>query len=178
MPAAVLGPVIGAAIGVGGTVAATKMGNNANRKAAETQVGGANYAADRQLEASREALAFQQQQAALAARQAEVDRRANYDQWAARERRLGSVSEMLGFGGRQIPDYVPGASGEFGAPMPNGLDRAASPMTGGSQAAAARTSMAQRAPDGSIASYFGPAQTLLMPPPDPSGSVGAYIRRR
>lgn len=87
---------------------------NATQKAAETTTNAANYAADRQLEGSREVLAYQQALAQNAYANAEAARRGNYDQWAARERRLGSFGEMLGYGQRSIPEYVPGVAPEFG----------------------------------------------------------------
>lgn len=111
MPAVIAAPWLGTAIaGVAGgaaTIAAGKMGANAARRGAEESTRGANYAADRQLEASREAERFARQQAQQQWAQQEADRRANYDQWVARERRLGSIAEQLGYGRREIPGYVP-----------------------------------------------------------------------
>jgi hypothetical protein len=41
-------------------------------------------------------------------RNAEAARRANYDQWAARQQRLNTITGALGWGSQNIPAYVPG----------------------------------------------------------------------
>lgn len=66
------------------------------------------HAADKQLQASREAEAFQRQQAEATFKQQETDRAANYAQWAARQGRMNSIGSALGYGtGTPIPAYVP-----------------------------------------------------------------------
>lgn len=71
------------------------------------------FAARAQAKAQREALAFQKRLAQNDFANTEVTRHANYDQWAARERRIGSIGEMLGWGAREIPAYVGGVNPYF-----------------------------------------------------------------
>lgn len=123
------------AIGAGATATGAIINGKMQSGAAKAQTQAANYAADQQLAAQREALDFQRQQAETTARQAEVDRRANYDQWlagqrmnydlmAGRERRLGSVGAVLGFGSRgpmpafNAPAYVPGVDPHLDQTVP------------------------------------------------------------
>ena len=105
-----------AASAVSGIVGA-KMQSGAVRNAAQEQARAADIAAAEQRRASEAAEAFQRQQAQQAWAQQEADRRANYDQWAAREQRLGSIGEMLGYGRRQTPGYVPSVNPHL-APAP------------------------------------------------------------
>lgn len=119
MPAAVLGPVLAAGVtGVAGIVGG-KMQSSANTKAAETaseaanraaqiQADAARYASDAQAKAAADALAYQKEQARLDAARAEAAQRGNYDQWAAQQRRLSTLGELLGLGARQLPAYTPG----------------------------------------------------------------------
>lgn len=70
--------------------------------------------------ASADALAFTKGEADRSFRSSEASRRGNYDWDAARERRIGSIGEMVGLGPREIPNYVPtdpGAGGGGGGPM-------------------------------------------------------------
>lgn len=124
------GAVGAAAIGAGATVASGALASRSANKAAKAQTDAANYAADQQLKANREALAFQERQAQRADLLAETNRRANYDMWAASaahegavsdasrrqqydiwasgQRRLGTVvGRALGLGPREVPGYVP-----------------------------------------------------------------------
>ena len=105
-----------------GSITAAKMGSNAATKGARLQTDAANHAADVQGQAARDALAFQKEQAARDQAIAETNRRANYDQWASREARLGNtLGVMLGLGPRDIPAYVPLAPGNAPtAPGANG----------------------------------------------------------
>jgi hypothetical protein len=84
-------------------------------KSAKLQTNAANHAADSQERSQAEALAFTRANAQSAYENDEKTRRANYDQWAARERRLGAWSESLGNDPRQIPDYVPGVDPRYTA---------------------------------------------------------------
>src|SRR3990167_6009829 len=117
MPIAALtlgaGTAIAGAIGGGTAIASGAIQARAHGKAAKLQTQSANYAADRQLESSKAAEAFQRQQAQATWVNQEGDRRANYDQWAARERRLGSVADALGYGQREIPGYVASIDPQF-----------------------------------------------------------------
>jgi len=119
MPAAVAVPLITGIAPAVGSVVGAKMASGAQSRAAQQQTQSANYAADIQDRAAREALEYQKQQAAEEARRYEIDRRANYDQWAAHEGRLGSLSQIWGFGGRPIPGYVPGTPNTNAGPAPD-----------------------------------------------------------
>lgn len=111
---------IGLAAGTAGAgVASAKIQSNAAGKAAKLATTSANYSADVQSKSNADALAFQKQQAAQDLATANATQRANYDQWAARESRLGSLGEMVGLGPRSIPGYVP-ITGADGAPGPGG----------------------------------------------------------
>ena len=111
-------PLIAAGSAGGTGIAAARMQSGAIRRAADTQTNAANYGADRQLEASRETERFNREAAQHAWQQQETDRRANYDQWVARERRLGSIAERLGYGARETPGYVPSVNPNFASAPP------------------------------------------------------------
>ncbi len=75
------------------------------------------YAADLQAQGAAQALAFTKGQAENAFQNSESARQGNYGQYAAAQRRLGSVGQLVGFGPREIPAYVPGVDPNFtGAP--------------------------------------------------------------
>lgn len=100
MPAAVLGPVLGAAIGGGTSIVAAKMGSNANKNATNAQTQAANYGADLQSKSAAEQLAFLRQAAEGNFQQQETDRRGNYDQWATDRRNtydLGTADRKTAF---------------------------------------------------------------------------------
>lgn len=96
----------------------------ASSSSAKTQSNAANHAADIQSQSNSEALRFQQQEAANARADAERTQHANYDMWAAKERRMGSLGALIGQGNREIPAYQPmnpaGAPAAPGAPQPSG----------------------------------------------------------
>jgi len=91
-----------------GTVYGAKKQSRAATDSAKLQTDAANHAADLQAKAAAEALAFQRQQAEADFQNSEASRRGNYDQWAAAQRRLQTLNDLLGLGPREIPDYVPG----------------------------------------------------------------------
>jgi hypothetical protein len=136
-------PLIAAGVTGGTALVGAHMQSSAAKHAADAESRAANHAADVQARSAQEALDFQKQQAAHDAEVAETNRRANYDQWAAQQRRMGSVGEALGFGPRAIPDYVP-MPGH--APTPG----AAAP------------------PIGSVGEYLSPSARPVTPPA-PSG---------
>lgn len=115
MPVFALAPIAATAFwGAVGTGAAAGAGlyaahltSNAQKDAANTTAGAAGHAADLQSQAAAQALAFTKEQAARDQAAAEATRKANYDQWAAKEGRLSSFGQMLGVGPRDIPGYVP-----------------------------------------------------------------------
>jgi type II secretory pathway pseudopilin PulG len=108
MPAAIAIPLITAAATAGSSVAAAKMQSSAAKKAAALQAQSAASAQAAQTSATDQALQFQKDQAALDNARQETNRRADYDQWAARENRISTLGQALGLGARQIPGYVPG----------------------------------------------------------------------
>lgn len=133
-----------AAAAAGGSVVAAKLNSNAQQSAAKTNAEAqvkatdltttaANHAADLQSADAGKALAYQQQQSALARADAESARRANYDQWASAQGRLGSLGQMVGLGSRDIPPYVPLGDGGPGpaasqpGPMASGPGQASVP---------------------------------------------------
>lgn len=61
-----------------------------------------------QLQATREALDFERQQAQYGAQAHEVDRRANWEQWQAHMQGVNSIGRWLGMGTKPVPAYVPG----------------------------------------------------------------------
>lgn len=102
-----------------GIYAAKKQSDSAD-KAADLTTTTANHAADLTAKSNADALDFQKQQAENAYQNSELARKANYDQWAAGERRKQSVNDLLGMGPRSIPDYVPGVDPRLsgGTPAP------------------------------------------------------------
>lgn len=86
----------------GGSVAAAKIGSNS-----------ASHAADVQGAANDKTLEFTKQQAENAYQNSESTRRANYDQWKARQGTIASLGEQYGVHGYKIPDYVPGVDPQF-----------------------------------------------------------------
>lgn len=109
MPALIAAPIFWAAVAGGGaTVAAGAMASHSAGKAANQQTAAANHAADLQSKAAADTLAFQRQQAEADFQNSETSRHGNYDQWAAGQRRLQTLNDLLGLGPRDIPDYVPG----------------------------------------------------------------------
>lgn len=119
--AAIVG--IAAAAGTaGGEIIGGKLKSNAERDAAKLQTDAANKAAEIRAQSDREALAFQKQQAAEDAQRFEETRRANYDQWAARQGYQSTVGSMLGLPTRQIPAYQSSLPGGSAQGMPTGAN--------------------------------------------------------
>jgi hypothetical protein len=94
--------------------------------AANTQAAAAKYAADIQAKANADALAFQKQQAALNAQQANAVQQANYNQWASQQRAASDFGQMYGLPARNIPAYVPlpGSDGSTSGAASNGSSSA------------------------------------------------------
>lgn len=142
MPLAALGPIllgaagttaaattaawgaIGAGVSAGTSLIGAHMQAGAAEDAAHLQVDASKYAADKQDAAAQRAEAWQRQQAEAQWQQQETDRKANYDQWAAKRRNIGSIGKFLGLGsGGDIPAYVPSVDPRLtapGAPLPAG----------------------------------------------------------
>lgn len=135
MPPLVAAPLITAAvIGGGAMVSSAVIGSRAAGSAAKKETEAATHAADVAAQSNREALDFQKQQAKQELARAEAAQHANYDQWAARQRRLSNLSVLTGAGTMEIPDYrpipvlpdadasatTPGAPPPSGPPAPGG----------------------------------------------------------
>lgn len=151
MPAGVIAAIIAGSATAGGQIyAARKQGQSADKAAAL------------QTTASHDALAFQKEEAARDQGNFETTQHANYDQWAARESRMGALGEMVGLGPRTIPPYrsqgaqppTGGAPGAGGASGPSAflkglLDKGVDP-----QAAAAQTNAQFKLTTGNEAKYY------------------------
>ena len=146
MPAVI--PII-VAVSAGSTVAAAKMSSNAAKDAAKanasaldkstvTQTDAAKYAAELEDKRAKEALAFTKQQAETDFRNQELARKANYDQWLARESRVSDFGTRVGLPSRSIPAYAAGIDPNY---------------TGGGTlaGAAAGPTMPTATPDGGVA---------------------------
>lgn len=110
----------GAQISSDAALRAAQIQADSARETARLQTEAATKAAQLQKESSDAALGFTKQQALYGAQSAETDRSANYQQWAAKERRLGSIGEMVGLGQRDIPSYVPSPTPNFDTPGSGG----------------------------------------------------------
>ena len=138
MPAIAAAPLFWGAVAAGGAAATgqiigAKMQSGAANKAAQLQTESANKGAELQAQSTREALDFQKAEAAKARQDAEVTRRANYDQWAAQQRRLGTLGQLLGLAPPEIPAYVPldAGAGTLGAALPStGANRSGTAPSG------------------------------------------------
>lgn len=109
MPAPVIAAIIGAGAAVGTTVYSAKKQDQAR----DATTSAANYAADLQAKQNADALAFSKAQAENAFQNNEAARHGNYDQWAAAQRRLGALGDLIGAPTREIPAYVPGVDPGF-----------------------------------------------------------------
>lgn len=101
---------------IGAIAAGTSAG--ASIYAANKSTDAANTAATDQLQATNEGTALQAQNLDYQAAQNEINRQANYQQYAAREAKLGTIGQMLGFGPGYgaTPAYVPGIVPTFNVP--------------------------------------------------------------
>src|SRR3954468_16485095 len=111
MPAAILVPALIGAVGatVNG-VASYKAGSKAaqaQQAATAAAMASQDKATEAQSKSAADTLQFEKDQAARDYAAQETARRANYDQWGARESRIGSLGEALGLPARNIPAYVP-----------------------------------------------------------------------
>lgn len=125
------GALIGAGIGLFGSLFGAHLQSNAANDAAKMQSEAARYAADLQAKAQAEALGFTKAQAENAYQNTEASRQGNYGQWAAAQRRIGTLGQMLGLGQREIPGYMAGVDPNFGgssAPAGAGNGQAPAPV--------------------------------------------------
>jgi hypothetical protein len=126
------GAIVGGGAAAAGQIVGAKMQSGAAKQSAQLQTASANYAADKQAQATREALDFQKAEAARARQDTEVTRKANYDQWAAQQRRLGTLGQLLGMAPPEIPGYVP-LDGTLGSAMPSQNASPGAPAGAGTQ---------------------------------------------
>lgn len=159
---------------------------------AHMQASGANRVADRQSADAARAMAFERDQAENAYRNGEATRKANYDQWAAGQRRIGQLYRQRGWGDLEIPDYVPSVDPGFtsaasAATLPNAQAGAMrTPVTVGTALAGRAAPQAPTGPAPTAAAPVAPppsiAMTLAGMPgygrefPDPRRSVASYLR--
>lgn len=126
--------------------AATNAG--AQTTAAKLSTDAANHAADLGSQDNRAALDYTKQQAAQTQANFNATQRANYDQWAARQRAFGSLGDMVGLGPREIPGYVepPNVLQPPPSTQPMGANAAATPLP--------RRTDAASVPNGDYQSWF------------------------
>lgn len=174
------GAVIGAGLGLFGNLfGAHEQASSANH-GADLQAQAARYAADVNARAQAEALAFLRSQSENAYQNSETSRHGNYDQWAARERRLGSIGEALGYGNREVPGYVAGVDPKF---VGSGATDGAMAASGGVPTYGANTGATGMPPQPGTVGYYlaqqqQPQQRYLPLPMarNPyAGSVGSYL---
>lgn len=103
-------------IDLGASTLGSYLSGRAQSKGLKRQLEAERYAAELQDRAQREALDFAKHQAQQDWRTGETDRRANYDQWAARRRGLSGLTQALGYGALEIPAYVGSPDPGFTAP--------------------------------------------------------------
>jgi hypothetical protein len=122
---------VAAAAGTGGVVYSANKQAGAASDAAAIETNAQKYAADLQAKGAADALAFTKAQGENAFQNSEAARQGNYGMYAAAQRRLGAVGDLIGAGPREIPAYVPGVDPNFtgtaapaasGAPAPGGSD--------------------------------------------------------
>lgn len=108
-----MGTAIAGAAGAGAAIYGANKTAGAQDRAAQLTTDAANRAAEINAKSAAEALAFSKAQAQNEYLNSEVARRGNYDQWAAGQRRLGTLGQMMGLGDREIPAYVAGVDPNF-----------------------------------------------------------------
>lgn len=106
-----------AASSTASAIAAKKQSQTA-KEVAQIQTSSSDKALEAQTQSNREALDFQKQQAAQDLITHNATAKANYDQWAAREKRISSLGAALGLAPRDIPAFVP-TPGQTDAPVSN-----------------------------------------------------------
>lgn len=114
MPAAVVIPLIAGAATAGASIYQSHKTSDASQKAAADQIAAANHAADLKAQSDKEALQFQQQQAAVAQDNFVKAQQASYEQWATREDRLAPFRSL----GSGAVSTLGGLLGIHGAPQP------------------------------------------------------------
>lgn len=80
---------------------------------AKQQAEAQDRATQAQTQAAQQTLAFQRQQAETDYQNQEVNRKANYQQFAARDARIGTLGEAVGLSPRRTPAYVPSIDPQY-----------------------------------------------------------------
>lgn len=171
MPAIVVAAIVTAAATTGATVYAAKK----NQQAVDAQVKSQSEATAAGSKGNEEALAFQKAQADRDAANQETNRRADYDQWAARESRLGTLGQSLGLPARQIPGYVPqqAPSGSIAGSQPTSQPQTGQPVGPAGQAPSAPPPNATPEQIGQfVESYFASRGTKPLP-----ASVNYFVQK-
>lgn len=117
-----------------GNLFAANMQSNAADRSSDASAAAARYSADLMAKANADALQFSREGAENSFLNNEAARSGNYGQWAARERRLGTLGEEVEMGPREIPSYVPGVDPGWGV---GGSSSSSSGAGGGSSTDAA-----------------------------------------
>jgi hypothetical protein len=118
------GAAIGAGIGLFGSIFGADTSANAQQQAAtinaqaQEQIAAMNttaqeYAANLTAEAAANSLAFSKAGAENTFQNSNVANESNYNQYAAAQKRIGSVGLLLGMGQREIPAFIPGVDPNF-----------------------------------------------------------------
>ncbi len=165
MPLAALGPILAGTAGAAGAAATTgawtaigagalgatqligasKQAGAAQKAAAITSAA-TTKGAELQAESQRQQLEFTKAEAERQRLADEATRRANYEQWAAGQRRHGTLAQLLGLPDPEIPGYVPGYTpGTLGA---------ASGMPASGTSPTTPAGPAQNAPQGDYQGWF------------------------
>jgi hypothetical protein len=170
---------VGGGIGGAFQYAGAKQQADATEKAAKMQTDASNHAADISNAANMRGEQFQREEAQAFARQAEIDRRANYDLQASKLSRLGSIGSLLGLKGlpsMAMPAYVPGVVPDF---LKNGPANVGDAVNGTYNFAQPGQAMNLRTP-------FSPAELATLQARvaaqgggfaggRPPGSIGSYL---
>ncbi len=110
MPLGITAAAVATAVAGGAVAGASIYGAHKQADAATTaaqlQTDAATKAATLQKQSTDDALSFSRQQAETDWQNQELVRRANYDQTAAKNARLGTLGNMLGLPPPSMPDYV------------------------------------------------------------------------
>ncbi len=112
-------------IGLFGSLFSTHMQNSANADAAKIQADAVKYATDQQAKSDAAQQAYLERQAAQTQSNFEATQKANYGQYASRQRDINALGSLVGAPQRNIPDYVPTTT--VGGPSSGSLAGAAPP---------------------------------------------------
>ena len=133
MPAAIAaaplfwGAVAGGGIAAGASIYGAHKESGAVKESARRQTGAATEAARIEDEANKREEAFQRQVKQQEWVENEAVRRANYDQWSARQRSLNAFRQKHGYGPVDIPGYVLSQDPGFGGGPPTDASLPAGP---------------------------------------------------